>query len=55
VTETTQTETAQTELARLNRPGSKAVYPAPATLPRGNTGMKINQTNDIYVSVFTGV
>jgi len=55
VTETTQTETAQTESARLSRPDRKAVFPAPATLPRGNAGMKINETNDIYVSLFTGV
>jgi len=40
---------------RSNRPDRKAVYSAPATVPRGNADMKINETNDIYVSLFTGV
>jgi len=40
---------------RPNRQDQKVVYPVPATLPRGNADMKINETNDIYVSLFTGV
>jgi len=28
---------------------------APATLPRGKAGMKMNEVNNIYVSLFTGV
>jgi len=35
-----------------NRPDQKAVYPALATLPRGNAGMKINETNDIDLRSF---
>jgi len=27
----------------------------PATLPRGKLGMKMNEMNNIYVSLFTGV
>jgi len=49
------TETAQSETARLSRPDRKVVYPAPATLPRGKAGMKINETHEIYVSLFTSV
>ena len=28
---------------------------APATLPRGKASMKMNEMNNIYVSLFTGV
>jgi len=51
-----ETGTTKTEKSRdENNSDRKDVYLASATLPKGNAGMKINETNDSNVSLFTGV